>query len=219
MIIITGMHRSGTSLLMHYFIKMGFKPPKRTSRGGLYESSDLFELNEAILKANSMSWDHVSDKTYLSFPSILRSRALCFLRQNPEMTVMKDPRLSITLPLWQNMIDDLDVIICYRNPIEVAKSLFIRNAIPEKQALRLWQLYNDRLKNLNAAFVHFGANVPEYEYFDNVRRMSEFLDIEFKPSILELCYNHKKIHNRFDSEVPTRLKSLYATLNLRSDAT
>ena len=54
----------------------------------------------------------------------------------------KDPRNSLTLPFWLRLIPNLKVIICLRNPLEVARSLSVRNGTSLAFGLNLWRSYN-----------------------------------------------------------------------------
>lgn len=53
----------------------------------------------------------------------------------------KDPRNSITLPFWQQLVPDLKVVICVRNPLEVAHSIRVRGDFVAISIFQLWQSY------------------------------------------------------------------------------
>src|SRR5437899_8959248 len=57
----------------------------------------------------------------------------------------KDPRNSLTLPFWQDLLPGLRTLIVVRNPLEVAHSMRERNGTSYSFALRLWEIYNRRL--------------------------------------------------------------------------
>src|SRR5262249_53841661 len=56
----------------------------------------------------------------------------------------KDPRNSITLPFWQKVFGGLKVVLCVRNPLEVALSLRRRGFPSVSRALELWAAYTLR---------------------------------------------------------------------------
>jgi glycosyltransferase involved in cell wall biosynthesis/2-polyprenyl-3-methyl-5-hydroxy-6-metoxy-1,4-benzoquinol methylase len=60
----------------------------------------------------------------------------------------KDPRNCITLEFWLSAFPDLKLVLCMRNPLEVARSLStgkpLRN-LAYDQALRLWVTYHERI--------------------------------------------------------------------------
>ncbi|MBA3241946.1 MAG: sulfotransferase [Acidobacteria bacterium] len=57
----------------------------------------------------------------------------------------KDPRNSLTLPFWRRLIPDLKVVVCVRNPLEVARSLFERGDTTSASQFRLWLTYYRQL--------------------------------------------------------------------------
>jgi hypothetical protein len=53
----------------------------------------------------------------------------------------KDPRNSLTLPFWRRIIPDLRLVICVRNPLEVAHSLRKRGDLIGLPYFLLWLVY------------------------------------------------------------------------------
>ena len=53
----------------------------------------------------------------------------------------KDPRASLTIRFWLDLIPDLRVILCVRHPLEVALSLKRRNNTSYAHGLSLWHTY------------------------------------------------------------------------------
>jgi hypothetical protein len=53
----------------------------------------------------------------------------------------KEPRTTLLLPFWQELVPDLRYVICIRNPIEVAHSLARRNGFAPPRAIDLWMRY------------------------------------------------------------------------------
>ena len=58
--------------------------------------------------------------------------------------VIKDPRLCVTLGCWScaPMRPPPHVVLIFRSPIEVARSLQARNRLPLAQGIKLWYQYN-----------------------------------------------------------------------------
>jgi hypothetical protein len=59
----------------------------------------------------------------------------------PSSFLWKDPRLSLTWPLWRPLLAEPVVLICMRNPAAVAASLSARNGFPRPSSYALWELY------------------------------------------------------------------------------
>lgn len=56
--------------------------------------------------------------------------------------VLKDPRISLLLPLWGPLFgDDTLYVLCVRDPLAVARSLARRNRMPIEVGLALWETY------------------------------------------------------------------------------
>jgi GT2 family glycosyltransferase len=91
----------------------------------------------------------------------------------------KDPRNSLTLPFWHELLPDLKTLIIVRNPLEVAYSMRERNGTSYAFGLRLWEIYNRRL--IEAARKHERL-VTHYDlFFENakkeLRRIANFVGL------------------------------------------
>ena len=53
----------------------------------------------------------------------------------------KDPRTCLVLPFWQPLLANPHHVVCLRHPIEAARSLERRDALPLARGVRLWLAY------------------------------------------------------------------------------
>lgn len=152
---VIGMHRSGTSLTAQLCHELGWRvtgPEEFLRQGnrynpqGYWETSDLVTINRRILYALGGDW-HVAPHfrpQWEDAPELvpLKRQAQAFIQQisTPQAT-WKDPRLTLTLPFWKPLIRDVRYIICIRNPLDVALSLYRRDHMTQERALTLWLLY------------------------------------------------------------------------------
>jgi hypothetical protein len=155
---ITGMHRSGTSMVTEALRKAGlylgrdedFLPPSEFNPRGYFEHRAFVELNDEILLALGGAWDN-PPRTPLRWsrrrlaPLHKRTRALVHEMQGHGPWGWKDPRTSLTLPFWRRMVLDLRVVVCVREPAAVADSLARREGRSRDSAIALWTEYNHRL--------------------------------------------------------------------------
>src|SRR6185436_5888644 len=156
---ITGMHRSGTSMVAKLAHQSGLFlganadliPATPDNPDGHWEHAGFVKLNDAILNELGAGWDcppptSVDWKRLLSLPRLRRQAD----RLIEELGVRepwgwKDPRASLTLPFWLALCPDLRVLVCLRNPLELAVSLRQRGLSSYAFGLRLWSIYNWRL--------------------------------------------------------------------------
>ena len=149
MILIAGMHRSGTSLLAGLLYKAGadfgnsenFYPADEWNPDGYYEQHNIIKLNIKLLHG---PWGRFS---YLSMPSpkTILSRgkrlngALREASRGIENQIVKENRFCMTLPAWQQSGLKVDkVVICLRHPWDVVLSLKKRNHLPYVFGFKLW---------------------------------------------------------------------------------
>src|SRR5439155_5522042 len=102
------------------------------------------------------------------------ARALLAEFEEHEPWGWKDPRTSLTLPFWQTLVEP-KLVVCLRNPLEVAVSLHRRNSLSYTLAVALWHDYNERVL---AATPAEGRVVTHYDaYFrDALREVERVLD-------------------------------------------
>lgn len=151
---VAGCHRSGTSYLSGLLSSVinCSRPSDLDSTvdnpQGYYESTLLRPFNDALLHLSGFSWDrpplapvHWTQGQYLSF--VIRNKD--DFRDYALSTgwVDKDPRLSLTFPIFQHLLlRRVPCIIPVRHPIDVAHSLFLRDGFSLQKSLMIWYLYN-----------------------------------------------------------------------------
>lgn len=158
MLVIAGMHRSGTSALARSCNLLGvdlgadFIPTQPDNRSGFWEDASVKDADDAALASHGMLWDDVGP---LPRPwrdgfggDEVRARlrvTLATLVARGSPCGVKDPRISRLLPLWLPLLDALDVtpvfLIALREPREVARSLERREGLGEARSLLLWLRY------------------------------------------------------------------------------
>ena len=156
-LLIFGMHRSGTSLLVRTLEGLGlwageeddFHPPTAHDPEGHREHRLALQLNEAALASIDRTWDHPAGIDWSRLPAARRADVLgainelvATLDQHSDW-VVKDPRLCLTLPLWRERIEPACVLV-HRDPLEVARSLHSRDGMSIRAGVELWEEYNRR---------------------------------------------------------------------------
>src|SRR5262249_17227368 len=132
------MHRSGTSAITRLLNLAGlyFGPDgqiMKASAGdkaeGYWGNRAFVEVNDDLLRSLNGTWDKPPESipSWTSHPQyavfLHRVRGLTAdLEGNPPWG-WKDPRNCLTLGFWRSAVADLKVVLCLRNPLEVARSL------------------------------------------------------------------------------------------------
>jgi glycosyltransferase involved in cell wall biosynthesis len=155
---IIGMHRSGTSMVANLLRRCGLYlgnegdliPATADNLDGHWEHVKFVEINDGILNELGGGWDHPP-----SVPEGWNDERLLYLKAKAEALLQefssaepwgwKDPRSSLTLPLWTSLLPEIKVVICLRNPLEVAVSMRRRGLSSYSLSLLLWKTYNQRI--------------------------------------------------------------------------
>jgi hypothetical protein len=158
-VVVMGMHRSGTSLTTRLLGLLGVDlGPERTMLGGIegdnpkgfWEQAPLTELNDDIFTALGTHWWNPPELRpgWHERPELepLRERAARLLDElfpEPRPWGFKDPRLSLTLPVWRPLVPDMRCVVCVRHPLDVAASLERRDPVahPRERSIVLWLRY------------------------------------------------------------------------------
>jgi len=118
---------------------------------GFWENVDFVTLADRILTSRGAGWDlppaeSVDPDQLLAYvPQALR----CLETVEAGATDLwgwKDPRSSLLLPFWAAQLDRPRVVVCLRDPVEVAASLSRRNGFSPAFGLDLWRRYGERLE-------------------------------------------------------------------------
>ncbi len=158
-VFMAGMHRSGSSALARVVNLLGIDlgdnllgvhtEALRSNPRGHWESLLGIRANQTILREaigyqTSLEWLHptIVPANQLAEPTIVAlSEAMAAFQAAGTPWGMKDPRLSLTLPVWWSLIDDGSLLVSVRDPISVAKSMARRDGTPQVDGVRLWRLY------------------------------------------------------------------------------
>lgn len=154
--IITGMHRSGTSLVARLFYEAGadmgnpdtFYRPDEWNPDGYYEQPDIHSVNMPLINGNLWKFAYFwlpSTKTVMK-RSVKFKDEIQTYDQKYEKAIIKETRFCLTLPAWLAYGATVDkILVCLREPIQVAKSIQKRNHTLIRHGLWLWQVHNQRL--------------------------------------------------------------------------
>jgi len=155
---IAGMHRSGTSLTASLLKSAGVYLGDRLvgvdvgNDKGHFEDIDFVEFHKQVLRSQSLDADgltfqdrmHVADRYVKIAEDLTKQKSVHCLWG------WKDPRTTLFLDFWLQLLPDANFLLVYRSPWEVVDSLYRRGtdeliaAYPEK-AVELWMHYNQKI--------------------------------------------------------------------------
>src|SRR4030095_16206787 len=151
---IAGMHRSGTSMVARLLQACGlFLGPEKelgfdTNNGEPhFENVRFVALNDEILSRLGGSWNNPPEfrAGWEVTPEVeaLKAQAAQTINRfsSQRLWGWKDPRNSLTLPFWRRIVPELRLVICLRNPLEVAHSLRKRGDLIGIPWFQLWLTY------------------------------------------------------------------------------
>lgn len=152
---ITGMHRSGTSMVARMLNLCGLylgaendlKVASHDNAKGYWEHESFVQLNDQILNVLGGAWDYPPARAIDWIDDERLADARCNATgllqhfKGHEPWGWKDPRSSLTLQFWQSLIPHPKVVICLRHPLEVALSLRRRRPAVFTTGLIGWRIY------------------------------------------------------------------------------
>ena len=158
-LVITGMHRSGTSLTTSLLESAGVHIGDRLMDAGTgntkghFEDLDFVDLHRQALTAqgiNREGWTTVGNLTFEA-EYLQQAKAAIAARNQRLVWGWKDPRTTLFLNCWQELIPQAKFIFVYRSPWDVVDSLFRRGDSIFKTnpeiAIQTWVSYNQAIVN------------------------------------------------------------------------
>ena len=169
-LLVVGMHRSGTSMVGGMLAAAGVRmgqdliPADRANARGYFEERGIVELHGRLFREYLPADDGPHVDWGVTATHELRAESLAppptaWLARAAELAAelgsgggpwgFKDPRTTMALPLWEQLLPDARFLLVYRFPWEVADSMQ-RGGATEFQrspafAYRAWQVYTERL--------------------------------------------------------------------------
>jgi hypothetical protein len=164
-LVVTGMHRSGTSLTAALLRNAGLDVGTRLLRSdgprdvGHSEDLDFVELHQDVLRRqglNPAGWT-LEPAVPVDAETEARARALVAAKGARRAWGWKDPRTTLFLDLWHDVVPEAWFLFVYRAPWEVVDSLYRRGDFPffwtPTLAIAVWTHYN-------ALLLDFVARAP-----------------------------------------------------------
>lgn len=216
---ITGMHRSGTSLIASWLQECGVAihdgdiwGPSAANIRGHFEDKDFVSLHSSAIHAYdpaSHGWK-VHSGRFLAFDSDHLRRAEELIRvRNGKYRVWgwKDPRSVLFLEQWKHLIPELQVLMLWRPCAQVVRSLTRRSrSMNQKhlkvgllESVRLWQHHNTKVCEYKQRFPQDTLLLPLDCVLRTDRRVFELMQER-----LDLDLRYSPLANLYDPELLSR---------------
>src|SRR5262245_316296 len=211
---ITGMHRSGTSMVAKVLRQGGLYlgpdsdllPLQPDNPDGHWENRKFIRINDEFLEQLGEAWDYAAAAAWPPEDRLLWLKGKAemlfedFLGREP--WGWKDPRNCLTSHFWIGIFPHVKVVHCVRNPLEVALSLRQRNFFSFTHSLLLWKVYNQRLLESippeQCLLTHYESYFADPA--NEVRRLLSFLNMPVSEEVLKPCcaaVDAQSRHHRF----------------------
>ncbi len=212
--------------------KSALMPPQADNPEGFWEHLGFVAVNDELLNQLGGAWDLPPNaQENFSDPRLdpLRMKARLLIEGFDSASAWgwKDPRNSLTLPFWQDVLPGLKTIVMVRNPLEVAHSMRERNGTSYSLGLRLWEIYNRRLietaNEKQRVVTHYDLFLNDAE--TELRRIVEFIGLpDAKMQKAAVLVNKRRRHTHFtvehliDARVAPGVIELYRALIAEASA-
>lgn len=183
-VVVVGMHRSGTSCLAGCLQDLGLNLGEVNTaaphnRKGNREDPRLWVVHDAVLARVDAAWDRPPTEpvVWTADEKAALKAVLAEYDSVPRPWGFKDPRATVLLDGWLEVLPDLRLTASIRHPLAVAGSLEARNGFPVEKSLAIWTTYNRAVlawrSRMPVAVVDYDA--PDYEA--RVRAMAAALGL------------------------------------------
>jgi hypothetical protein len=210
-LIVTGMHRSGTSmvagLLHHNGVSMGshFRKPLPENPKGFYEENAFRRFNDTLLEDVGYSVKDWVPQFHgvFAYPGSYSTAVSLIKRFNNRLDMWgwKDPRTCLTLGFWLNVIDSANllsntkIIVIERQVWAISRSLYKRGNISSlSQGAKLCRMYKAHLeKSLSEYGTDLAVLHLRYERLVqgiDIDRLESFCGLELNQSFIDPSLDH-----------------------------
>jgi Sulfotransferase family len=212
-VLVVGMHRSGTSLCSHILSALGVDMADKIAGPGNasvtadnprghWERWEIVAFHDRILGLfNRDYWGRFHDfalpVAWWADPRVaqIRREIVAFLekRMGDGYFGLKDPRMVRLMPVWHQIFNELKlapkVVLCLRNPAQVARSLHARDGVDPKIGEYRWLIH---LVDFFRYAHSFDFCTVEYEeWFSdpsaNFEKLQKFVDLQWQQSESDLA--------------------------------
>jgi len=201
LMLVLGMHRSGTSALAGVMHKLGLVlgeavlPPAEDNPKGFFENSEIVSIQQRLLSLLGRDWHDplplpegwVAARASRNAAVQVKAELSRMFEQGDGL-VVKDPRASLLVPLWSTIAGEigctLGAVVMVRSPFEVIASLSKRDGMPFRRVGLLWLRYmlqaEHDTRGIPRVFVSHRALMADWR--EEIARIAAVLASDLQPN-------------------------------------
>lgn len=240
-ILVLGMHRSGTSAATRVVNLLGAQLGDRMlasaadNESGFWEHADIVRIDNALLSALGRDWHDLRPlpEGWMHGEAAKAARAALVETLGEQfhgdaLWAVKDPRMCLLLPLWLDVLRELDVepriLLVVRHPMEVAHSLQARDGLPLPQSLWLWLRYTVAAEHATRALPRAVVGYPSLleDWRGAMKRAAAAMRIDWPNpvdttgGVIDAFLNASRRHHERDAtdnaDLPLAVRGMHAAL-------
>jgi hypothetical protein len=157
-LLVVGMHRSGTSLVASWLQSSGLNIGEQLLGAGdgnikgHFENIDFYEFHKAVLRSQGIHEHGWTLQEQIQVEDSYLEKAKILIKRNTKKPIWgwKDPRTTLFLDFWANLLPNAKFVLIYRSPWEVVDSIYRRgtDVVFQTQpdlAVKVWIHYNRKI--------------------------------------------------------------------------
>lgn len=215
---VIGMHRSGTSCLAGCLEELGLSLGEVVTsaphnKKGNRENPRFWPVHDGVLNRVGASWDNPPSEpvVWTADEKAQLKAVLADYDALPKPWGFKDPRATLLLDGWFEVVPDLRLIGSIRHPVAVAGSLSARNGFEQERSRAIWSGYNRALLRWHdqLGFAVLNYDAPDYEAQVRTEARALGLNADAAMTFREAGLNHQ---GQAEADVPADVADLWQRL-------
>lgn len=204
LILVGGMHRSGTSLLAGLLQIAGAElgrdlfPARKDNKRGFFERRAVVAAHNEILRNAAAPWDDLRTFRCETLSAEQRQAGIDALVNALEsdvlgthVTAVKDPRASLLVPLWIEIFEHFEAkprFLQVTRPVhDIQFSLFRRNGFSANRSAILWANYSTEFERNTRGFIRHSVELESIieDPIQSIESIGQALELDLRTADID----------------------------------